>query len=175
MIKTTHPNTFFVGQEVYFRKWDDLVWRTGVVYGVALDERHARRRAGFDEPEEDHTDGCDGVFYVLADDKDVHLDRKNRTMVTECQCEVRIASTDSTGRWTGQLIEDEQTLALLLTDAKKRGDRLTYSHVEVAKGGDELYINANIGPEGPTAVILARVRSDDLVAWASGVPTEVEQ
>lgn len=172
MIKTTHPNTFFVGQEVYFRKWEDPEWRTGVVYGVTLDERHARRRAGYDNPEEDHADDCDGVFYVLADDKDGHLDRGNRNMVTECQCGVLIASTDPTGRWTGQLIEDRQTLALLLTDATKRGDRITYTQVEVGKGPDELYLDANVGPEGPPSVTLARVRSDDLVAWASGVDKE---
>lgn len=175
MIKTTHPNRYFVGQEVYFRMWDDAQWRTGVVFGVTLDERQARKRNGQSMAEEDHAEGCDGVFYVLANDTDGHLDRYNRDMVTECQCSVRIADTDPAGRWSGQLIEDHPTLALLLLDAKQRGDRITYTQVEVRNGPDELYIDANVGSEGPVSVTLARVRTDDLVAWASGAGKEADE
>jgi len=163
MATPIHPNEFALRQHVLFREADDPRWREGTITAISIDQTKTRDR---------HGDGCDEHQYVIADDAHQTMlrEERERRTVTGCLCEVMVADADATGRWNGQLLGGAKGLALLLVDAKARGDHLTPVWVESYSGSDEICLQTNVGDPRRTAVTQARVAVDDLIAWASGIP-----
>lgn len=159
MASPIHPNQFALQQEVLFRLWDDDRWREGAIQSVSV----------FDT-KTDHGDGCDGYVYVIADHANDTLTREDRKkrVITECQCTVMMVDADSTGRWHGQTLGGGKGLALLLFDMERRN-----SHVALqgAINTDPSQSDRVMFMELPGYDHLASASLDDLVAWASGVPT----
>lgn len=164
MATPQHPNHFAIGQQILFRKPSHEQWQEGIVRAVSIDDRKhspAKRDGRYTAI---HPNRCDGILYTITDANYESLPRAAREEARHigCQCDMRIVDADPTGRWVGQQITSPFELALALTDASARGERVDLDTSQP----DSMRLVATPGHH------LASARYRDLVAWASGISPE---
>ena len=161
MATPIHPNEFAVRQQVLYYSKELNCWREGLVTSVSIDDTKNR---------ELHCGPCDEHLYVIADQEELTLPVEEQTVVTACMCDVMITDADATGRWSGQRLGGARGLALALVDVRRRGGYIALDPA-ISEDDPELEPDVVRVLEMPGYHHLASVLVDDLVAWASGLPT----